>query len=169
MTTNPCTADLCTTGQTVIDPSRWRIAELLPHAGPAIFIDRICRVETDSLTALTIVRPGTAYSDEDGNLPPWLGLEIMAQAVGAWAGVHARLQGRAVELGFLVGSRHYECFTPALLAGCHITADVTRTLDAGGMAVFECTLTDQATVLLARARINVFRPPDVAAFIQETQ
>jgi predicted hotdog family 3-hydroxylacyl-ACP dehydratase len=44
---------------------------------------------------------------------------------------------------------------------------VTRSLyDATGMAVFECVI-DSAGRQLASARLNVYSPPDAAAYLQE--
>lgn len=145
----------------------WPVSELLPHAGNTILIDTVVACGDDTLTALATVRPGGLYNLPDGSLPPWLGLEIMAQAVAAWAGCQARRAGMPVELGFLLGTRRYDCRVDAFAAGNTLIIDVARTLqDAGGMAVFECTLR-AGDVLLAQARLNVYRPPDVHAFMQE--
>ncbi|WYX37420.1 hypothetical protein WJ966_12245 [Achromobacter xylosoxidans] len=66
----------------------WPIASLLPHAGDMILIDEVLAHDADSLRARAVIRPGP-YSLPDGSLPPWLGLELMAQAIGAWAGCQA--------------------------------------------------------------------------------
>jgi predicted hotdog family 3-hydroxylacyl-ACP dehydratase len=134
----------------------WSIASLLPHAGDMILIDEVRSHDADGLTALAVVRPGP-YSMPDGSLPPWLGLELMAQAVGAWAGCQARLAGEPVKLGFLLGTRRYECHADAFPAGARLSIRVSRGLvDASGMSVFECELHDDAR-LLAEARLNVYQ------------
>ena len=144
----------------------WPIASLLPHAGNMILIDEVSRYDTDSLTAHAVIRPGP-YSLPDGSLPPWLGMELMAQAVGAWAGCQARQAQDDVKLGFLLGTRRYECHADALPAGAALTINVQRGLiDASGMSVFECELRDEVR-LLAQARLNVYQPRDPQAFIQE--
>ncbi|MBO9328209.1 3-hydroxylacyl-ACP dehydratase [Achromobacter sp. HZ01] len=144
----------------------WPIASLLPHAGDMILIDEIRSYDADSLCALAVVKPGP-YSLADGSLPPWLGMELMAQAVGAWAGCRAREAGQPVKLGFLLGTRRYESHADALPAGARLTVQVRRGLaDASGISVFECELHDGAR-LLAQARLNVYQPQDPNAFIQE--
>lgn len=144
----------------------WPIASLLPHAGNTILIDEILAHDADSLTARTVVKPGP-YSLPDGSLPPWLGLELMAQAVGAWAGCQARLAGTAVKLGFLLGTRRYDCHADSLPAGAVLTIPVKRGfIDDSGMSVFECELRD-GDRLLAAARLNVYQPKDPTVFIQE--
>jgi len=144
----------------------WPVASLLPHAGNMILIDHVDGYDDDSLRARAVVRPGP-YSLPDGSLPPWLGMELMAQAVGAWAGCQARQAGEAVKLGFLLGTRRYECHSDRLPAGAALSIHVQRGLiDASGMSVFECELRDE-TRLLALARLNVYQPKDPTAFIQE--
>ncbi|MBV7500460.1 MULTISPECIES: hotdog family protein [Achromobacter] len=144
----------------------WPIASLLPHAGDMILLDAVIRHDADSLTARAVVRPGP-YSLPDGSLPPWLGMELMAQAVGAWAGCQARQANEAVKLGFLLGTRRYECHDPSLPAGAQLTVHVERGLiDASGMSVFECVLRDDTRVL-ANARLNVYQPSDPNTLMQE--
>jgi hypothetical protein len=96
-----------------------------------------------------------------------MGLEIMAQAVGAWAGCQARRQGQEVGLGFLLGTRRYECHVPCFPAGARLSVRVVQSLqDAVGMGVFECELR-AGDELLAFARLNVYRPADAGAFTRE--
>lgn len=91
----------------------------------------------------------------------------MAQAVGAWAGCQARLAGAEVKLGFLLGTRRYDCQAGALPAGAVLTIHVQRGfIDDSGMSVFECELRDGERQL-ASARLNVYQPKDPNVFIQE--
>lgn len=144
----------------------WPVASLLPHAGNMILLDAVDGYDADSLSAHAVIKPGP-YSLPDGSLPPWLGTELMAQAVGAWAGCHAREAGTSVKLGFLLGTRRYESHADALPAGAALTIHVQRGLiDASGMSVFECELRDESR-LLAHARLNVYQPKDPDEFTQE--
>ncbi|MDX3985841.1 3-hydroxylacyl-ACP dehydratase [Achromobacter spanius] len=144
----------------------WPVAALLPHAGNMILIDAVQGYDADSLTARTVIKPGP-YSLPDGSLPPWLGMELMAQAVGAWAGCQAREADAPVKLGFLLGTRRYDCHADTLPAGAALTIHVQRGLiDASGMSVFECELRDESR-LLAHARLNVYQPKDPDEFTQE--
>lgn len=146
--------------------SDWPIASLLPHAGNMILIDEVLAHDADSLTARAVVRP-CPYSLPDGSLPPWLGLELMAQAVGAWAGCQARLAGTEVKLGFLLGTRRYECHADTLPAGAALTIPIKRGfIDDVGMSIFECEL-HHGNRLLAAARLNLYQPQDPTVFIQE--
>jgi len=152
---------------TETEPTTWPLASLLPHSGAMILLDKVCQFDEDGLTALATVKP-CPYSQEDGSLPPWLGLELMAQAVGAWAGCRAKQAGKPVDLGFLLGTRRYQCVIEQLPLGVELTVSAQRSLiDSSGMAVFECTLSENGR-LLAEARLNIYQPPNAQIFMQET-
>ncbi len=145
----------------------WPIETLLPHSGAAILLDAVLACDENSLLAGATVRSHGAYGDCADNLPAWMGLELMAQAVGAWAGCQARQAGEPVQLGFLLGTRRYDCRVRAFAPGMRLTIRVERSLeDAAGMAVFLCHIR-LGEEQLAEARLNVYRPPDPGAFIHE--
>ncbi|VCU71378.1 hypothetical protein PIGHUM_03461 [Pigmentiphaga humi] len=142
------------------------LRELLPHAGDMVLLDELLSCDAESLSARAVVRP-CPFSLPDGSLPPWLGLEMLAQGVGAWAGWHARQAGTPVKLGFLLGTRHYACHAAGFPAGAVLTIAIRRAMqDATGMGVFECELRQDETVL-AQARLNVYQPADAAHYTQE--
>jgi len=145
----------------------WPIAELLPHAGDMILLDGVERFDDDSVETVLQVRADGLLSAADGSLPAWVGVEIMAQSVAAFAGCHARQAGQPVELGFLLGTRSYQCNVEAFPAGADLRVRAHRSLqDDNGMGVFECHL--EGPGIHAEARLNVFRPPEVASYLQES-
>ena len=144
----------------------WPIAELLPHAGDMILLDAVERFGDEDVETRATVRPGGLFNREDGSLPAWVGIELMAQSVAAYAGCQARVRGEPVELGFLLGTRSYQCNVEAFVAGADLHIHAIRSLqDDNGMGVFECRLAGPG--IAAFARLNVFRPPQVARYLQE--
>ncbi|SDJ31335.1 hotdog family protein [Pseudomonas indica] len=144
----------------------WPIAELLPHAGDMILLDAVERFGDEDVETRATVRPGGLFNREDGSLPAWVGVELMAQSVAAYAGCQARVRGEPVELGFLLGTRSYQCNVEAFVAGADLHIHAIRSLqDDNGMGVFECRLSGPG--IEAFARLNVFRPPEVARYLQE--
>jgi len=144
----------------------WPIAELLPHAGDMILLDGVERFDDDSVEALLQVPADGLLSAADGSLPAWVGVEIMAQSVAAFAGCRARQAGQPVELGFLLGTRNYQCNVESFPVGTQLRVRAMRSLqDDNGMGVFECHLDGPG--IHAEARLNVFRPPEVASYLQE--
>jgi len=145
----------------------WPLAELLPHAGDMILLDAVERFDEDSVETHLQVRADGLLSATDGSLPAWVGVEIMAQSVAAFAGCHARQAGQPVELGFLLGTRSYQCNVETFPVGARLRVRATRSLqDDNGMGVFECHLDGPG--IHAEARLNVFRPPEVVSYLQES-
>jgi len=144
----------------------WPIAELLPHAGDMILLDEVESFADEEVRTRLVVRPGGLFNQADGSLPAWVGVELMAQSVAAYAGCQARLHGQPVELGFLLGTRSFQCNVERFPAGAELRVHALRSLqDDNGMGVFECHLSGPG--IQAEARLNVFRPPQVADYLQE--
>ncbi|NKQ13105.1 ApeP family dehydratase [Pseudomonas sp. SST3] len=144
----------------------WPVAELLPHAGDMILLDAVEAFDAESIAAQFQVKPDGLLNLPDSSLPAWVGIEIMAQTVAAFAGCQARQAGLPVELGFLLGTRSFQCNVEHFPAGSLLRIRAIRSLqDDNGMGVFECHLDGPG--IHAEARLNVFRPPEVASYLQE--
>jgi predicted hotdog family 3-hydroxylacyl-ACP dehydratase len=144
----------------------WPIAEVLPHAGEMILLDGIEDVEAERIVCTRTVQPGALFVDADGSLPAWVGVELMAQAIAAWAGCRARADQQPVQLGFLLGTRHYACNVDAFPGGTRLRVEAVRTFhDEHGMGVFTCRI--DAPDIHAEARLTVYRPRDAEAFFQQ--
>ncbi len=142
----------------------WPLAELLPHAGDMILIDGITSFDDEQIYTTLTVKPDGLFSLPDGSLPAWVGIELMAQSVAAFAGCHARQKGNPAELGFLLGTRKFECNVEAFPIGSELTIHGIRSLeDDNGMGVFECHI--HGPGIEASARLNVFRPPQAADYL----
>jgi len=146
----------------------WPLAELLPHAGDMILIDSIERFDDEQIFTRLTVKSEGLFNLPDGSLPAWVGVELMAQSVAAFAGCHARQKGNPVELGFLLGTRKFECNVEAFPAGTELSIHGLRSLeDDNGMGVFECHIHGDG--IHASARLNVFRPPEATQYLQQTK
>ena len=144
----------------------WPLAELLPHAGDMILIEQILSFDEEQIHTRLTVKPGGLFSLPDGSLPAWVGVELMAQSVAAFAGCHARQKGNPVALGFLLGTRKFECNVEAFPAGSELTIHGIRSLeDDNGMGVFECHI--HGSGIEASARLNVFRPPQPSQYLEQ--
>lgn len=144
-------------------------ASLLPHSGRMVLIDRITRYGDDFVEAGAQIKPDHILL-VGGILPYTAFIELMAQAVGAYAGIQARKNARPFRLGFLLGTRKLEIFAQSVPVGTHLLATAHMSIqDAGGMGVFDCELrwtdapeTSSGTLpsdgILARASLNVYSP-----------
>lgn len=144
----------------------WPPADLLPHAGDMVLIDAVLSFDEEQIHTCVTVRPGGLFNRPDGSMPAWVGIELMAQSVAAFAGCQARVKGDPVALGFLLGTRKFECSVEDFPVGSELTIHARRSLqDDSGMGVFECSLS--GTGIQASARLNVYCPPQSASYLAE--
>ncbi len=157
---------------TALKPT-YAIADLVPHSGTMSLLDTVIDWDEERLTAQVCIRPDSLFVAPLANgsqaVPAWIGIEYMAQAIAAYAGVQARQRGEPVRVGFLVGSRKYTCNQPGFAVGSQLTITVEREMQAdNGLSVFSCRLLDASNGLEAQANLNVFQPDDVEAFLNES-
>jgi predicted hotdog family 3-hydroxylacyl-ACP dehydratase len=132
-------------------------AMLVPHAGDALLLESIDAVRSDGLVASLVVRAA---------IPAWVGPEIMAQAISAFATIRDGPPYRP-RPGLLLGLRSYRASAPHFAYGLRLTVDVREsTRDEAGRAVFDSSLfTDGLEV--AAGMLTVFQPADVHAALAE--
>ena len=140
------------------------VRSLVPHAGPMVLLDRVISADGDKLLAEVRIRSDSLFCNADG-VGAWVGIEYMAQAIAAWAGYTARLRGEPVKLGFLLGTRRYECSRPIFVLGSLLQVHVRRVFqDENGLGSFECYIDDEQG-RVATATVTVFQPHNVNDFI----
>lgn len=140
------------------------IRSLVPHAGPMVLLDRVIAVDADSLCAEVTILPDSLFCRPEG-VGAWVGIEYMAQAIAAHAGHAARLRGEPVKVGFLLGSRRYECMRPSFRIGSVLRVSIRCLLFAdNGLGSFECRIDDESGTA-ATAVVSVFLPANVDEFL----
>lgn len=143
----------------------YAVAELLPQSGAMVLLDRVIEIGEGHIITELRVRDDGLFT-ESGAVPAWVGLEYMAQTVAAYAGYRRRLEGQAVDLGFLLGTRYYRCSTSAFPVGARLEVRAERNLEgSNGLSVFDCGIA--AGAISAAARLNVFLPSDSRAYLAE--
>ena len=115
------------------------ISPLIPHSGEMVMLDKITEFGEDYLIAEMTVKPDCLLL-KDGKLATYMGAEILAQGVAAWAGC------KCVKAGQPIGSL--------------LQIQIKRSIeDATGFGVFDCTLIDLSNQQpLVEGALNVFRP-----------
>ncbi len=141
----------------MIDISDIPVRELLPHDPPMVLLDRATAYDESTLLAEVDVRKDSLFCGDDG-IPGWVGIEYMAQAVAAHAGYQGRLEGQTPEIGYLLGTRSYECTVPAFPLGETLHVRIESLYVEMGLGAFACRIDMGETV--ATATINVYQPED---------
>lgn len=151
-------------------------AELVPHAGRMSLLTRVLACEGDRLVAEAVLDGDQLFHDSQGEgtgIGGWIGIELMAQAVAAWAGVQGRAQGEAPRIGLLLGCRKYRSTRARFEAGETLRIEIAREFQAdNGLGQFACVVHlagdaphSPEAPPLAQAQLTVFGPPDPAAFL----
>lgn len=142
-----------------LDP-RVPLAELLPHQGRALLLDRM--EESDDSSACGIVRIGAGswLRRPDGSVPAWVGLEYMAQCIAAHEGYRARRDGRELQPGFLVRARSVRFRRVAFVPGDVLRVRIWRLRGRPGLGVltYGAEIRDadaQSAPVMAEAELTV--------------
>src|SRR4051794_22728189 len=102
-----------------------------------LLVDRIKEVDGDRVCVESSVQPTMWYADADGNMPAWVGVELMAQAIGAYFGLSQLTLGLPIKIGFLLGTRKYRCSVSTFARGAVL--DVTAHMqyrETNGLGAF---------------------------------
>lgn len=141
------------------------VQDLLLHQPPMLLLKSIVKWDETGLEALVDPKDSALFADEHGAVPCWVGIEYMAQAIGAYAGIESRTEGVPLCLGFLLGTRRYSAkvvsFDPEQLLRVKVR-ELLR--DETNLVLFDCQIyaDDQ---LLASAEIKAIQPKDANAVI----
>jgi predicted hotdog family 3-hydroxylacyl-ACP dehydratase len=150
------------------DVTQFSIEELVPHAHPMILIDEAVEANEEHLVAKVTVRENNLFFDKELNaIPSWVGMEMMAQTIAAYAGYQERISNRPVRIGFLLGTRKYQSHHVAFTLGKEYMITVTKLFqEENGLGAFSCVMQcdDQE---VARANINVFSSQNVEEFLAQ--
>jgi predicted hotdog family 3-hydroxylacyl-ACP dehydratase len=142
------------------------IEDILLHRGNMLLIDRVIAFSKKSTTTEYSPRCGTWYSDTEGKMPAWIGIELMAQAIAAHVGMVKHSEGLAQKHGVLVGTRSYRSTLPSFAADVPLQTQVTVAYqDISGLSAYDCSIACGDTTL-ATATIKVFEPEDFQNFVQ---
>lgn len=146
------------------------VAALLPHSGQMVLLEQILDYNDNELIARTHLHPSCPLIQADGTIPAWMGMELLAQSVGALNGIQAQQAGEKVNIGFLLGTRKLSLLASHLPLQQSLIAQVHLSIrDTNGFAVFDSRLYqaekplawhETPDNLLIQAALNLFRPKD---------
>lgn len=142
------------------------IEDILPHRDPMLMLDRVLSFDTQTASAQYAPRSSAWYADVDGNMPAWIGVELMAQTVAAHNSLLRRNQGFSPKQGALLGTRRLSSTLSAYVADQPLVTH-TRMIyrETSGMGAYECTIAVDGAIV-ARATLIVFEPNDFSTFVQ---
>lgn len=148
----------------------YRPEEILPHKENMVLIDRVVslNMEERELVAEVNIKPEMTFFDEAINgVPTWVGIEFMAQTIGALSGIYyTEVKGEPVKMGFIIGSKNYQCFTDSFNNGDKLIVKVKQLFSDFELGSFDCKILKDNKVL-SQTELNVFQPVEVDEFINK--
>ena len=119
-----------------------------------LLLDELVAATDSSVEASLVVRHDGLFSTSDGRVPAIVGVEYMAQAVAAFAGVRGIASGEDIKLGLLLGTRNFESSAAYFSVGDRLGVNVSLVLEsAAGLAVFDCRVTGPNVSVTARLTV----------------
>ncbi|PCJ97576.1 MAG: hypothetical protein COA42_24545 [Alteromonadaceae bacterium] len=134
------------------------VQELLPHTAPMMLLTEVLAWGNDFVEVLVDHNEPSIFSDQSGDVPIWVGIEYMAQAMMVFAGIQAKLRSDTIKIGFLLGAHQYKAYAPEFKFGTRalIKAELVFQ-EPDGVALFRCKIFDGNT-LLAESEVKGFLP-----------
>jgi predicted hotdog family 3-hydroxylacyl-ACP dehydratase len=105
----------------------------------------------------TVLEAGSPFV-EQGRVPAVVGIEYMAQAIAAGAGLSARDKGEAARMGFLLGCRNLTIAVDSFQVGDRLTIEARRTWGENELGSFACKVQRGSEVVVEGA-LTVYQGP----------
>ena len=142
------------------------IEALIPHRGTMLLLDRVIEFSDEMAIAEYAPRCDAWYADEAGNMPAWIGIELMAQTVAAHVALVKRQEGLSPKMGALLGARSYRSTTESFSTGATLRIRAGMVLrDSSGLGAYECAIEGNGNVL-AMAVLKVYEPENFELLVQ---
>lgn len=142
------------------------ISALLPHTGPMCLLDTLLSYSNEHIEVALTVRDQPPFGNGLGSVPAYVGIEYMAQAIAAFAGLETYQQGQPPQIGLLIGSRKVSSRVAEFADGSPLRVLAQLVLrDDGNLCVFRCQIYNDSQVELGNAEVKAYRPNNIADFL----
>jgi predicted hotdog family 3-hydroxylacyl-ACP dehydratase len=142
----------------------YQLDALVPHRGSMSLLDTVDGYGEDWLRASLTVTAHSTFAGPHG-VPGWIGIEYMAQAASAFAGIEQVQRGESPSIGLLIGARYYRCMREFIPIGGRVSVLARLALrDSEDFAAYACTL-ELGTEQIAECTLKAYRPRDIRKFL----
>jgi len=139
--------------------SKVMLEKYMAHRGSMLLLDNFVSADDQEATAeIHISEQSSFYMDPFG-VPSWIGLEYMAQSIAVFAGAKAERLNVPTPIGYLLGTRRYDCPVDWFVNGLILTSSCKEeVVSDNGLAVYTCQLLGAG--IECRSRLTVYLTPD---------
>jgi len=122
-----------------------------------LLLDSLLGYETGRATSRICISPDSSFFIPGKGVPAYIAIEYLAQTIAAISGMEALEAGTATPIGYLLGTRKFQCNVAWFEDGCELQAEATEDyLDGQGMGAYLGKVTGNGVE--ASCRLTVFRP-----------
>jgi predicted hotdog family 3-hydroxylacyl-ACP dehydratase len=142
-------------------PTTYNIDELLFHQKPMLLIKQVTTWNAQGLEVMVDPMDSAIFFTPEGKLPSWVGIEYMAQAIGALSGIFSKQAGHAISMGFLLGTRKFSTYQAFFDLDKMLKVRIKEILrDETNLVLFDCAIYVD-DVLIAQAELKAIQPPNL--------
>ncbi|ARU55106.1 beta-hydroxyacyl-(acyl-carrier-protein) dehydratase [Oleiphilus messinensis] len=143
------------------------IEALLAHRPPMILIDSLLSADQDQALSLTCIQADNLFFDHDSRwLPSYIGIELMAQTIGAWKGFQNLKNQHPIQIGFLLGTRKFSAEVNGFLEHETLITRVSRLYEEeSGLCVFDCEIYTINRSQLENRELDLANLPQISSTI----
>ncbi|MBD2779308.1 hotdog family protein [Xenorhabdus sp. 42] len=142
-------------------PDYLPVDHYLPHEAPMVLLEKVINVSDEHVHCqVTVSKTGvlSPFLNDEGHLPSWFAIEIMAQTIGVWSGWHRREKAEENSaLGMLLGGRAVRCQAPVFAQGSVLDIQMNLLLQDEKFGSFEGDISCHGTILVT-GRLNTYQP-----------
>lgn len=146
------------------------ISDVLLHSGNMRLLDSAVCFDAETALAEYTPQANAWYADNEGNMPAWIGIELMAQAISLHAGLLKQGDSTPPKHGALLGTRSYNATASVFPAGIPLMILVKLVYrDTSGLGAYDCIIyaPPNHDNILAKASLKVFEPDNFQQFLQD--
>ena len=150
-------------------PTLPAVSDLISHRDNMLMLDCICTFNNEFTIAEYTPQRQAWYADAQGNMPAWIGIELMAQTIAAHSGLMKHTEHNQAKQGVLLGTRSYHSIAPYFAANRPLRIKAVMVFrDESGLGAYDCSISNDNNGTLATATLKAFEPSDFHLFLQST-
>ena len=143
----------------------YRIDEIVAHAAPMQLLDELIAYDVESIVVGVTVRSDSEFCMPGVGVPAWVGMEYMAQTVGAFSGIEEVQAGLRPQIGLLLGSRRYRSTVDVFPIGARLQVTACMQLrDENNLVCFDCEIQMNGAPV-ATGDLKAVRPKNVLELV----
>ncbi len=123
-----------------------------------IFLDEVLECDDHTVLTAASITAENPFSRSEG-VPAHFGIELMAQACGALAGIKARTNGQSPRFGYLLGTRRYHATVACFTACDRLEVRASAVYQDGEISVCDGAIPRDGAAI-AEARLTLAQPLD---------